>query len=271
MFNTPQAQRLRERFSAFDVVFDQCRLGLNYAKPTQLLTNLPLAKELLGGLRCSHGKRAHPPMQGRTSQGEYITKAQSRYPEELCRVFAQCFSPFLSQFAVDVKVEAEPDEPDPAREWVKRRAPTAAKSWDDLGRWHKRFRTTWSRIEHNNIGELRIAVMSLRHLARAAKNWGKRFLLFTDSLVTLGVLSKGRSSSWPLLRLAREAAAYQLVLNLRPYWRYIETDRNLADGPSRGFGLGHAPPWAKDRDRELEEHRRARKQQQQQQQASGSS
>ena len=83
-----------------------------------------------------------------------------------------------------------------------------------------------------------------------------RHLIFTDSLVTLGVLAKGRSSSWELLCLAREAAAIQLVLGLRPYFRYIETDRNIADGPSRGFALGHAPPWATHRDRELQDRLR---------------
>ena len=128
-----------------------------------------------------------------------------------------------------------------------------------MSRWAERLRVKWSRLEHNNIGELRIAVMALKHLARAEKNWDPRFLCFTDALVSLGVLTKGRSSSWPLLRLAREAAAYQLVLNLRPYWRYIETDRNVADGPSRGFGLGHAPPWAGERDRALQKELRARR------------
>ena len=102
------------------------------------------------------------------------------------------------------------------------------------------------------------AVLALKRMGRDRSMWGKRLLCFTDSLVTLGVLTKGRSSSWPLLRLAREAACYQLVLGLRPYWRYIETDRNIADGPSRGFGLGHAPPWAAAAERGLQEELRRR-------------
>lgn len=124
---------------------------------------------------------------------------------------------------------------------------------DPARRWFEVFRVKWRRLEHNNIGELRIAVMTLRHIARSRRNWSCRHLIFTDSMVMLGALAKGRSSSWPLLRLTPEAAVLQLVLDLRPYWRYIETDRNVADGPSRGYGVGHAPPSASARDLDLQQ------------------
>ena len=130
--------------------------------------------------------------------------------------------------------------------WVARRVPPASEVWDPLDRWHERFRVQWDRPEHINVLELRTAVMALRHCARSRHCWDTRVLCFTDSLVTLGVLTKGRSSSRALLGLARSAAAMQLVLGLRPYWRHIETHRNHADGPSRGFPIGHAPAWAAD-------------------------
>ena len=67
--------------------------------------------------------------------------------------------------------------------------------------------------------------------------------MITDSLVSLGVLAKGRTSSWPLLRLARQGAALTMAFGFRVYYRYVESKRNYADGPSQGFPLGVAPAW----------------------------
>ncbi len=66
-------------------------------------------------------------------------------------------------------------------------------------------------------------------------------MIFTDSLVSLGVFLKGRSSSRPLLRLARKAAAITLGPSMRRHLRGVESGRNVADGPSRGHGVGPAP------------------------------
>jgi len=98
----------------------------------------------------------------------------------------------------------------------------------------------WSGDHEQNTRECITAVLVLKRLARNRQAWGKRVLLITDSLVTLGVLSKGRSSSFPLLRLARQAAAYQLVCQIRPYLRWIPSSLNWADGPSRGEKMGLA-------------------------------
>ena len=68
--------------------------------------------------------------------------------------------------------------------------------------------------------------------------WNKRVLIFTDSLVTLGALSKGRSSARQLLRVCRQAAAVQLGCRIRLYLRWVPSERNLADGPSRGGPIG---------------------------------
>jgi hypothetical protein len=63
-------------------------------------------------------------------------------------------------------------------------------------------------------------------------------MLIGDSLVTIGAFSKGRSSSPPVLHLCRRLAALCLGFGIRCYWRWIQTDRNHSDGPSRGGPLG---------------------------------
>ena len=39
-----------------------------------------------------------------------------------------------------------------------------------------------------------------------------------------------------------------MLYNDQLHVRYVETGRNHLDGPSRGFGMGHAPSWVKGQD-----------------------
>ena len=66
-------------------------------------------------------------------------------------------------------------------------------------------------------------------------------MILTDSMVALGVMGKGRISSTPLLRLARQAMIYIMMYGLVPLYRYIPSELNPADGPSRGLHVGAAP------------------------------
>ena len=103
----------------------------------------------------------------------------------------------------------------------------------------------WGIEEHQNVLEARTAVQVLRRMSRDEKAWGKRVLIVSDSLVTIGCVSKGRSSSRPLLKVARMAGVIQLVCKVRPYFRWVASETNLADGPSRGEGVGVAEETAK--------------------------
>ena len=107
-------------------------------------------------------------------------------------------------------------------------------------KWHLLFKGKWSNLEHNNVLELRTVVAVLRHLSRTSQSWGHRVLFFTDSLVSLGVLRKGRSSARDLLHLARIGGIIQMVCRIRGYYRWVPSELNLADGPSRGEAIGAA-------------------------------
>ena len=81
----------------------------------------------------------------------------------------------------------------------------------------------------------------LRHLSRNRAAWHSRVLVLTDSMVSLGSLAKGRSSADALLRVCRASAAVQLAVGIRLYLRYVPSEQNQADGPSRGLPVGVAP------------------------------
>ena len=108
-------------------------------------------------------------------------------------------------------------------------------------KWHILFLGRWSRAEHNNVLELRTAVRAAKVLGRDASSWDRRALLISGSQAAVGALAKGRSSRRVFNLLCRRQASLALGLGLRFYWRYVRTHRNVADGPSRGYGLGVAP------------------------------
>ena len=70
--------------------------------------------------------------------------------------------------------------------------------------------------EHNNLLEARGILAVLRHLSRTTGAWSRRVLIFTDSMVSLGAFSKGRSSATTRLNICRQAAAIQVVCRIKP-------------------------------------------------------
>ena len=119
--------------------------------------------------------------------------------------------------------------------------PPITDEWTKRADWHLVFSSTWGHQEHQNVLELRTILNLARHLSRTKASWGHRFLVLTDSLVSLGALSKGRSSSPSLLRLLRRWAAIRMALGISLALRWVPTHRNLADGPSRGANIGEHP------------------------------
>lgn len=123
----------------------------------------------------------------------------------------------------------------------KERVPEVAECWDPLDRWSICYVTQWKAHEHNNIGELRMVVGGVRHAARSRAAMQTRILCITDSMVALGGVARGRSSSFPLNRLLRQLAAVTLPLGIKVYCRFVGSKRNCSDGPSRGYPIGQAP------------------------------
>ncbi|CAK0818612.1 unnamed protein product, partial [Prorocentrum cordatum] len=121
------------------------------------------------------------------------------------------------------------------------RAPPVHACWGDITSWKEVARWRWEEKEHINLLEMRTSVAAARHSARSRASWGRRHLRITDSMVCLGGFSKGRSASRPILILCRRMAALDLGRGMREYWRWVPSDRNHSDGPSRGFPIGQAP------------------------------
>ena len=90
-----------------------------------------------------------------------------------------------------------------------------------------------TRADHINVLELRGYLMSLRWRSRSRQFLNKRFVHLLDSQVSIGVVSKGRSSSRKLLHLLRRIAAIMLTADSVACLPYVGTGVNPADAPSR--------------------------------------
>jgi hypothetical protein len=88
--------------------------------------------------------------------------------------------------------------------------------------------------EHINVEEARALLVYVRWVLRSRSRTGRRLVVLLDSMVALGAVSKGRSSSWPLNRVLRQIAALCFAGDLRLHLVFVPTEHNPADHPSRG-------------------------------------
>ena len=90
--------------------------------------------------------------------------------------------------------------------------------------------------EHINVLEARAYLLSVRNRVNRAYNHGTRFLHLLDSKVTIGVASKGRSSSKMLNRVLASINAHLLAGHIQPFLCFVRSHLNPADKPSRLHG-----------------------------------
>jgi hypothetical protein len=96
--------------------------------------------------------------------------------------------------------------------------------------------------------EMRALEWGVRHCFRSSHSFGRRHLFLVDNLpLALGCV-KGRARSGHLKSGLKVIAAHALATRARIVVRWIPSESNLADGPSRGWGWiprvapSHGPP-----------------------------
>lgn len=101
--------------------------------------------------------------------------------------------------------------------------------------WRTVVAAPWRRDdgEHINELEVRAATTALRWASAQPTTPGTRLTLVVDSSVAAYAIRKGRSSSHALLRRLRVFAAHALAFRVYVDTRWVRSDRNPADGPSR--------------------------------------
>ena len=102
-----------------------------------------------------------------------------------------------------------------------------------VSKWYTVIAAKWQRPEHINTLELRALTVAVKWVLSSPLSICRRLLVHCDSLVTLLSVAKGRSSSHSLLCPLRALAAHVLASGLRVSLKWIPTEINPADEPSR--------------------------------------
>ena len=117
---------------------------------------------------------------------------------------------------------------------------TVGRSWKVCGRYK------WKRAEPIPVLEARASLFAIKHAARNIECFGKRLLVLSDSISAVCALDKGRGRSFKMRRVSQQVAAMCLGANLQVCYRWLPSEWNPADGPSRGSIFPSKPvrfPW----------------------------
>jgi hypothetical protein len=101
--------------------------------------------------------------------------------------------------------------------------------------WRTIVSAPFQRAEHINQLELRSVWTSLRWVVSSPHSINRRLLLLSDSQVAVGALTKGRSSAHALLARLRPTCALLLASGIQLSVRWIKSELNPADAPSRRY------------------------------------
>ncbi len=99
--------------------------------------------------------------------------------------------------------------------------------------WKFQFSSRMKMKEHITILEGRATVQSIRHKCRSSQHFNKHHLHFGDNLGMVLAFDRGRAKSIPLLLCCRRAAAFSLACGCQFHHRWVPSEWNAADGPSR--------------------------------------
>ena len=101
--------------------------------------------------------------------------------------------------------------------------------------WKLGHVTPMSDAEPIHIKEMRGLMAVVRRRVRNQSCWDQRLLVLGDNLGLMSALSKGRCQNPQLLMLMRRASAALLASGCRIYGRWVCSELNPSDGPSRIF------------------------------------
>ena len=103
----------------------------------------------------------------------------------------------------------------------------------------------WRRTsDHITLKEGKAFILGMRRVTRNSALRGHRILYLVDNLALAMSLSKGRSHNFGMLRVCQQYAALALATNTSVRVRWVPSELNLADGPSRGE-LAPGSSWEK--------------------------
>lgn len=107
-----------------------------------------------------------------------------------------------------------------------------SRPWDLVGR------CKWKKRESMPVLEARSSLFAVKHALRRISSQRKRHIILTDSMTAALAFTKGRAKGQKLRNIVQKVASLSLATGSTFFPRWIPSEWNPADGPSRGR---HAP------------------------------
>ena len=101
--------------------------------------------------------------------------------------------------------------------------------------WKTLFASRMKMPEHITLLEGRAVVQTIRHKTRAQESFHKRHLHLGDNLGMTLCLDRGRAKNKQLLFQCRRVAAFNIAADIELHHRWIPSELNPADAPSRRY------------------------------------
>lgn len=92
----------------------------------------------------------------------------------------------------------------------------------------------WKKRETLPVYEARSSLYAVKHILRKRDNFGKRHLILSDSLTATCAISRGRAQGFTLRRVCSQIGALVLSSGISICIRWIPSEWNPSDNPSRG-------------------------------------
>ncbi|CAE7299586.1 UPF1 [Symbiodinium sp. CCMP2592] len=117
--------------------------------------------------------------------------------------------------------------------------PEVPKSLLSPEKWHTLWCAPFDYKDTIHVLEARGVLGAVKHRSRDQMKHGTRVLILNDNLGVVLSISKGRCADYGLLRILRRIAAHSLATGIRFIVRWVPSELNIADGPSRTWESPH--------------------------------
>ena len=100
--------------------------------------------------------------------------------------------------------------------------------------WHVCGRHRWKKVSPMPVNEARATPHAAKHTPRSRDNPGRRHAILSDSMTSTCAFSRGRAHSFQLHRVCQQFGALCLATAAQVTVRWVPSEWNPSDGPSRG-------------------------------------
>ncbi len=178
---------------------------------------------------------------GRVSERWRFKDAEARNPRQF--VFAEDEQKMIGQLVVEDEAMYPLSSGDP----ISIKDVPSTPSFETVGfevvdrNWQVVGRYRWQRKESMPVYEARASLHAIQHHLRSLENYEKKHVILTDSMTAAVAFDKGRAQGFKLRRVVQQTSALAMASCCLFRMRWIPSEWNPADGPSRGRWMPTVP------------------------------